>query len=114
MRYLPVVAWALVILGFSSIPDVGNRLPPLLDFSGSTMLGHIVVYGVFGALLALATGRLALTVLVVSAFGALDESYQSLVPGRTPSLVDWLVDSVSGTVGASVALRISRRWPVRE
>jgi VanZ family protein len=114
LRFVPVVAWALVILGFSSIPDVGSRLPPVLDFRGSTVLGHVVVYSVFGALLGFATRRFWPTVLIVSAFGALDESYQGFVPGRTPSVVDWLVDTVSGALGAASALHFSRRGRVRE
>lgn len=104
-----VVAWGLVILGLSSIPAVGDRLPEVLRFPGSDLVAHAFVYGVLGGTLAHATGRWLPAVLIASAFGALDELYQGTVPGRTPSALDWLVDTVGAAVGAAVVVRFSRR-----
>lgn len=108
-RWGLVLLWAAVLLGLSSIPNVGERLPGPLLFPGSDLVAHAVVYGVFGALLAHALGRWWPAFLIASAFGALDEFYQGFVPGRFPSTLDWLVDSVAGGVGAAVALAARRR-----
>ena len=108
-RWALVLAWAAVLLGLSSIPDVGDRLPGPLLFPGSDLVAHALVYGVFGALLAHALGRWWPAFVIASAFGALDEFYQGFVPGRTPSVVDWLVDTVAGGVGAAAALAMRRR-----
>jgi hypothetical protein len=107
--WLLVIAWALLALAFSSIPDVGERLPGALRFPGSDLIAHFAMYAVFGALLANATGRWWPAVLIASAFGALDELYQGTVPGRFPSALDWLADTVGGAVGAAAMLFFSRR-----
>jgi hypothetical protein len=109
LGWLLVVVWCAVILALSSIPDVGDRLPGLLRFPGSDLLAHFAVYGVLGGLLALATGRLWPAVLIASAFGALDELYQSTVPGRQPSLLDWTVDTLGALTGAALTLGFVRR-----
>jgi VanZ family protein len=43
----------------------------------------------------------------VSLFGALDEWHQSFVPGRMPSVTDWVAD----TLGALVACGLYVGWP---
>jgi VanZ family protein len=98
----PAVLWMVVIIGLSSIPDAGERLPRFLHFPYSDTLMHAIVYGVFGALLMLAGGRWWLAVLIASAFGALDETFQGLIPGRQPSTADWLADTVGAAFGAFI------------
>ena len=112
-RWALVLAWAAALLALSSIPNVGERLPGPLLFPGSDLVAHALVYGVLGALLANALGRWWPAFLIASAFGALDEFYQGFVPGRFPSTLDWLVDTVAGGVGAAVALAARRRHGVR-
>jgi len=38
-------------------------------------------------------------ILVGAAYGALDEWHQSLVPGRDPSVGDWVADAVGVVLG---------------
>ncbi len=45
-------------------------------------------------------------------YGALDEWHQSLVPGRTPEIADWLADVVSVFVGYLIVALV-RAWSSR-
>lgn len=67
-------------------------------------LVHLGLYSVLGATLAWAgargRGRSAVTLLLAGAgYGALDEWHQALVPGRDPSLGDWIADAVGVVLG---------------
>ena len=58
-------------------------------------------------------GRLFLIVVVfamVLVLGALDETHQFFVPGRTASVGDLLADVVGGTLGAMIGLVVFSRW----
>ena len=69
--------------------------------------GHVVEFGMLGALLAWALPeplhnrwlRRVLAWALTSGYGVVDEWHQSWVPGRVPSLFDVAVDSSSGLVG---------------
>lgn len=50
-----------------------------------------------------------LTWLAVSAFGGLDELFQSTVPGRTPDVFDFLTDSCAGAVAIALVILWRRR-----
>ena len=110
----PVLVYA-GILGMSSLP--GSRLEPLGLASWVAYVGHATEYGTLGAALAWAaagTGwarrsRAATVVLVGLGGGALDELYQSTVPGRTPSLLDLTVDVVAVTLAAGLVTQWVRR-----
>ena len=43
-----------------------------------------------------------IVILIVSAYGAIDEIHQSFVPGRDASISDWLVDTIGGILGALI------------
>ncbi len=110
-----------MIIALSSIPGSSGPetpsgpagwIPPIV----SNAL-HVPVYAGLGFLwtYALIRGRrltppqaalMALT--IAAAFGALDESYQGLVPGRTTSLGDWLADAAGAAIGCTVF--ILWRW----
>ncbi len=58
-------------------------------------------------------GRVVFVVVVfvmVLVLGALDETHQFFVPGRTASLGDLLADVVGGTLGAIIGLVVFSRW----
>lgn len=80
-------------------------------------LVHAAEYGVLGFLLvrqrvlpstASAARALGGAVIVVAVLGAIDEIYQGFVPGRTPSLADWIADVSGAAVGAWFAFRLRR------
>lgn len=62
-----------------------------------------------------AVWALAAAVLSIAAFGAVDESLQSLTPGRTgANLSDWTADVLGAATGALVSLRLaSPKLPFR-
>ena len=111
---LPVLIYAGLILGLSSIP--GSALP-LRGLLSHDQLLHFAEYAIFGLLLARAVRYwlavpyqiLYLTLVLVAAFAALDEAYQSLIPERISSVRDWLADLLGAMVAASAYLWTHRR-----
>lgn len=127
-RWLAVVAWATVILVLSTDwfggEETGAVLLPLLRWLWPTAspealnvlhglvrkAAHVAEYAVFGALLlrALApddrpTGRrVGLAVAGGALLAALDESHQALVPGRTGSPGDVIIDTAGVLLGAAL------------
>jgi len=97
-----------VIFRLSALP--GSQVPGRF---GS--LGHFLGYAVLGVLFFLALiperspmAAFALAVLFCSVYGITDEFHQSFVPGRTPDIVDWGVDTMGAACGAAAALLIAR------
>jgi VanZ family protein len=110
----PRLAWALALGWMALIAAASHQSAwqgpattsglPLAD-----KLDHLAEFALFGALLRNAVARHhplpavapALFVLVVGAsYGALDELHQSLVPGRSAELGDWLADAVGVALGS--------------
>jgi len=112
LAWLAVLAWAGLIFFVSAQPkETFQRL----GFTGQALSvgGHLIVYFVLMILLVLAqrasTKLSNKQVLIVAIYGLSDEYHQSFVPGRTPTLVDWIVD----LVGAGLALLVLLRWERR-
>ncbi|MBW3665735.1 MAG: VanZ family protein [Actinobacteria bacterium] len=97
---LPTAVYA-AILAFSSLPaDDLSMLP-----AGLSWVGHVLEYAVLGAALRWAVdgvpGATAVTLGALACLAGIDEAYQSTVPGRDPSTLDWVVDVTSGAVAAT-------------
>lgn len=116
-RWWPVLAWAGLILGMSSVPgsrldDVGVQVPDKLV--------HAVEYGVLGGLILRSSsgGRplrrrdLLVAVLAAAVFGIIDENYQRLTPQRETSAADWAAD-VAGAATGVLLLALRAGWPGR-
>jgi VanZ family protein len=95
--WLPVVAWAALIFGLSSIPDLGTGL------GGWDLvlrkIAHAAEYAVLGALVVRATGRSGLAFALGVLYAVSDEIHQSLVPGRLGSPLDVAIDAAGVAVG---------------
>ncbi len=95
-----VLIWLLVIFSLSSIP--GNSYP-----SGSFDYGfiaHLVEYFVLGFLIVRAMGKytfkkLLFTIIFCSLFAIFDEIYQSFIPFRNVSVLDWMFDMIGILLG---------------
>ena len=105
------LAWAALIFALTSVP--GNAVPDV-GVHSADKLAHIVLYAILGALATRAMWGDArpLVVVVIAAagaslFGALDEVHQSIVPGRSADMMDWVADSIGGLTGA-VAVAATR------
>lgn len=100
---LPAIAFASLILILSSRP--GTDLPSTGIAQGDKGL-HIVEYFVFGLLLLLPIrdfgwrGRVPAVVIGI-VFAAIDESFQTIVPGRFGDVQDFAADAV-GVLAALV------------
>lgn len=74
-------------------------------------LAHFAVFSALTALLWLGTaGRAVFAIVVlVSAFGGLDEIHQVYLPGRSADIDDWLADVAGASLAAFVLNLYSRR-----
>jgi VanZ family protein len=113
--------YVLLIFFMSSRPYLQSPGP---DFRYKDKLAHVVEYFVLGSLLALNmrwfTGRSkALTFLFLFAVGAsvaaLDEVFQSYVPGRSIDVFDWVADTLGVAAGVGLCgprgIRMKTRKP---
>lgn len=109
LSLLWAILYAMLIIGLSSIP--GKSYPDLKWLSHDKLI-HIGEYTLFAILVsravvfgATARGQVFLfTFLIAGAFGALDEVYQTLIPGRDSSFADWVADIVGVALGSSLFL----------
>jgi VanZ family protein len=112
--WLAVGAWLVVQLTLTSLP--GSAMPVVSVSIYDS--GHLVMYGVLGALVARAlgrsegsAGRLALVWAAIAVFGVLDEWHQRFIPGRYPSVTDMVFDAAGAAAGLWLgALLLRRRW----
>lgn len=115
--YVALLCWAAGVLWLSSrTPD---ELPDQA-FLLWDKLSHVLAYTVGGWLAAGALRvsfpavpvmRIPLAAIVlIAAFGVLDEAVQTLTPGRTGGDVgDWLADVIGAVIGALLSLLRTRR-----
>ena len=123
--WLPVVLWAGVIFGASSIP--GAQIPSV-DLPQADKLAHLLVYAVLGALLFRALRvrarqraaaeietrtlwswrQAGVAVLLATLYGVSDEIHQRWTPNRTPDWHDVVADALGGGLG-TLAL-VAMRW----
>lgn len=115
LYWLPALATAALIFYLSHQSEIPGPAMPFPDW-----LAHGLEYGFFTLTLAFATtrgfaralrarSRVAAAVLIASLYGVSDELHQSFVPGRDPTVLDWLADTVGALIMACVILA-SWRW----
>lgn len=118
LAWLPPLVWAGLIFFISNQPKETFQK---LGFTGQALSvgGHLIVYFVLMILLVLALRASTnlsnkqvylVAFLIVAIYGLSDEYHQSFVPGRTPTLEDWLVD----LIGAGLAMLVLLRWDHRQ
>ena len=107
--WLPVVLWAGLIFGLSSIPDLGTGLGTW-DLV-LRKIAHFCEYAILGALLLRALGSEVLAVAAGVAYAASDELHQHFVPGRHAAVRDVAIDAAG--VVAGVLLLQSSPWSAR-
>jgi VanZ family protein len=133
--WLPPIAWAAVIFAFSGGPFSGERtggiVEPLLRsffpwLSDTAIhiihlsirkLGHLAEYFVLGLLVmrslrkqyrpTLSRRHAVIAMALTSLYAMSDELHQALVPGRSASVVDVVID-VIGAIGGSFWLYLRK------
>jgi len=106
---IALLSFSLLILAGSSIP--GHQIPAAFELTPDKLI-HCVEYLILGLLIfrwlkieftiSKTSYIFILTLLIGSAFGALDENYQRLTPGRTPDVWDWVLDTIGVLIAAIV------------
>lgn len=110
---LAALAWAGLIFWASS-QEAGSGRLDLIDIPGLDKVAHFVSFGVLAALAAQAlrgvgdVWSLVLAVVLASAYGVTDELHQQFTPGRTPSVLDWVADTL-GAVAFVLGVWFLRR-----
>jgi VanZ family protein len=104
--WVPVLLWAGLIFGLSSVPDLGTGLGTW-DLV-LRKLGHFCEYAVLGVLLLRATGREPVAAAAGVAYAASDELHQHFVPGRHAAFRDVAIDAAGVLAGLLLARRL--RW----
>jgi VanZ family protein len=104
--WAPVVLWAGLIFGLSSVPNLGTDLGTW-DLV-LRKLAHFGEYAVLGLLLVRALGRELLAVAAGVAYAATDELHQHFVRGRQAAFRDVAIDSAGVLAGLLLARRF--RW----
>lgn len=122
---LPDAAWQLGFFAWGTLVWLGSATPDLALASSCAVWPdalhylarkaiHVGEFAVLGALAVRASGarsfraRLGIWTLVVL-WGALDETHQSFVPGRTPSPIDISWDALGAVLGILVAGNLPRQ-----
>lgn len=110
--YLWPLLLAISIFLASGAPRLAS--PELAFQFPKDKMAHFFVFGLLAtailrtpSLRDLSVRSLLIAVFIASAYGAFDEIRQSLTPGRSVELADWLAD----TLGAAVAVCVYARWP---
>jgi VanZ family protein len=106
--WLPPIIYMAVIFHLSSQSD---PLPTLTENVWDKLL-HTVEYAGLAVLFFRALdgegarpwAAAALTVLIVSGYGASDEWHQLYVPLRSPDVQDWMTDTLAAAIGAAVCV----------
>jgi len=113
-RYLPAIAFALLLLGVSLFPapETGGPTPTLLGVTLDKWV-HAGSYGGLTALLARAHQRrelaaVAVLVAVAVGYGGGIELLQGLVPSRSSSLADLIANTVGAVVGGGLWMTLGR------
>jgi len=113
--YYPWLAWVLLIFFFSSMPDLIIVDESIWDLI-LRKFAHMFVFG----LLFYLSWKVALSLKLKYAFiwaiffsilyACSDEWHQEFVPGRVPSLIDVLIDSV----GVVIAYLATTRYYIKQ
>jgi VanZ family protein len=98
--WLPVVAWAVLIFLFSSIPSLNSGLG-----TADTLLrkaAHMSEYAMLAVLLVRALGDQLPAFYGAIVYAASDEFHQAFVRGRHGSPIDVAIDSTGALLGLLV------------
>jgi VanZ family protein len=109
--WLPPVIYMTAIFHFSSQSDplptltehVWDKLLHTVEYAG---LAVLIFRGLDGEALRPWVAA-ALTVLLVSLYGASDEWHQLYVPMRSPDVQDWMTDTLAGGIGTAACVVVT-------
>lgn len=104
-HWLWAVAVAATVFFASGQSHVAG--PPVVNFD---KVAHGLVFGLIATLVGRSFCRrrwVWVAIVITSAYGLADEWRQSMTPGRSVELADWIAD----TCGAALAVTLYQCWP---
>jgi len=112
LRWVPAIIVVSGIFWFSHQPrwpDFALGFPDWqLHGIAYVVVGLTFWYGMGGGWkLPLESSALLETLVLASAYGALDEFHQSFVAGRSATVADWMADSLGALIGLLVAQAVA-------
>jgi VanZ family protein len=119
-RWLLTLALAWMALIFILSAQSSIQVPNLFMYQDKAL--HSLLFGALGffwALLVMSDGtrpslwHVLIVSLLVMGYGGLDEFHQSLVPGRSPDILDLAADTGGGLVSALLVMVLLRRYARR-
>jgi VanZ family protein len=102
--WVPVVAWAALIFGLSSIPSLSTGLGVWDEILRK--LAHTAEYAILAALLWRALRNELAALGVAVAYAGTDEFHQTFVRGRHGSPVDVAIDGIGAALGLAILVRV--------
>jgi hypothetical protein len=96
-RWLPVVLWAGLIFGLSSVPSLGTGLGAW-DLA-LRKVGHATEYAILAGLLLRATRSARLALALAAGYAVTDEVHQTFVSGRQGAPLDVVIDTLGASIG---------------
>ena len=102
--WAPVVLWACVIFGLSSIPSLSSGLGVWDEVLRKG--AHLTEYAILGALLYRALGRMLPALVLGILYAATDELHQGFVRGRHSSPFDVAFDACGLALGLLAWTRV--------
>ena len=114
-RWLYVFAYVSLVFVLSAQPHLHvpgdlpyrDKFAHVAEYGG---LGWLVYRAVLGSWPAVgATRRVLLSILALSAVGAIDEKFQAGVPGRDSSVYDWMADTAGVSLAQAVSVALEKR-----
>lgn len=112
-----VVAWSGLIFALSSISDARISVDEQVDWV-VRKAAHITEFAILAFLVATlltllgARRAIGLAFVVTVLYAASDEVHQAFVPGRGPSPIDVMIDSIGAAIGVVLWI-VVRRWRAR-
>ena len=118
--YLPlifywIILFTLTTLPAQSVPSVGvsDKLEHLLAYFVLSILLYLTLLFQKKSVL-LKNYAMLFTLLIVFAYGVLDEVHQLMIPGRSCELLDFLADILGGIIGIIIIKILFRFFKFQE
>jgi hypothetical protein len=127
LGWLPLLAWLALIYWLSDQPKLPHPMRSMgisdyvFDYTAHAATFGILVTLIWRVLAVAPTlwparwqaRAIEAAGLITALYAVSDEMHQRFVPGRWPSVRDWLAD-VAGILLALVALKLWQRWPLMQ
>ncbi len=114
--YIPLIVYWITLFIMTTIP--ADNVPRL--FENQDKYEHFIAYCGLAILLSLAlyfqkrsilisSKAFLFALLLILAYGAVDELHQIFIPGRYCDFYDWLADSLGGILGIGIVFLFVRK-----